>query len=143
MNLLPKELKTFLEDFKKTNRKILNSINEITDLNFNGETNNVFKIDFTQININETFSFFIIISDLDIVFQEPSGIFSLNISTKDTNSIIQEYGSIYTGRFENGRFQNRQKITTSIKISKPVSILIKINSKKPVSSVFNVGITIV
>lgn len=140
--IVPKELKLFLEDYKKIHKKILSSCLNITDLNFNGHTNNVFEIDFSKININETFSFLIVISELFITFQEESGIFALSILTKDKNNQILDHGKIYTGMFENRRFRSLRPITTCLNLNKPVIILLKIDSVKPVYSVFNIGVTI-
>lgn len=140
--IVPKELKNFLEDYKKIHKKILSSCLNITDLNFNGHTNNVFEIDFSKISISEPFSFLIVISDLFITFQEDSGIFTLSLLTKDKNGKIFDHGKIYTGRFENKKYRNIAPITTCLNLTPPVTILLKINSIKPVNSVFNIGVTI-
>jgi hypothetical protein len=140
--IVPKELKSFLEDYKKIHKKILSSCLNITDLNFNGHTNSVFEIDFSRININETFSFLIVITDLFITFQEESGIFTISILTKDKNAQVLDHGKIYTGMFDNKRYRNLRPITTCLNLNKPVTILLKIDSIKPVYSVFNVGVTI-
>lgn len=140
--IVPKELKTFLEDYRKIHKKILFSCLNITDLNFNGFTNSVFELDFSKINISETFSFLIVINDLFINFQEDSGIFALSILTKDKEGQILDHGKIYTGMFENKKYRSLSPITTCLNLNKPVVILFKIDSTKPVSSVFNVGVTV-
>lgn len=142
MNFIPKDLKVFLEDYKKIHRKILNSALGITDLNFNGDAGSTFELDFTKININEPFSFLLVISDLFINFADEAGKFSITLITKSENQQTIEHGKIYTGLYNNKQFRNNQHITTSLILNKPTLIILKINSSKVVDSVFNVGITI-
>lgn len=142
MNFIPRDLKIFLEDYKNLHTKILSAALGISDLNFHGSVENSFEIDFSKITITGKHSFLLIIKELSISTNVDSGLFTLSILTKDTDGQIIDYGSFYTGMIDNKKYRNLQTIGTSLVLNKPVKIIIKINFPQPVSSIFNIGVTV-
>lgn len=142
MNFIPRDLKIFLEDYKTLHTKILSAASGISDLNFHGAKENSFEMDFSKIPINMKHTFLINIKEL-LISSNESGLFTLSMLTKDADGQIMDYGSFYTGMIDNKKFRNFQPIGTSLAINKPVKIVIKINFVQPVSSIFNIGVTII
>lgn len=143
MNLIPRDLKIFLENYKTLHTKILSSTLNISDLTFHGKTNNTFEIDFSSISISDKHVFLISIRELWITSSNPdTDTFSISLSTKDNNNHIQEYGSFYTGQIENKKYRSNYFIGTSVILDRPVKILLKINSSHSITSIFNIGITV-
>ncbi|QKE44464.1 hypothetical protein Yalta_017 [Yalta virus] len=142
MNFLPRDLKVFLDDYKTLHTKILNTNSGISDLVFHGVSENTFEMDFSKTQINTKHTFLISIKDIFLSSTE-SGIFTLSILTKDTNNQIYDYGTFYTGLIDDKKFRNLNQIGTSLELTKPVKIVLKVNFPHLVSSIFNIGITIV